>query len=64
MKSMMKALSIVLALCLMLSMAGWALVEDAGAVKLTVWCWSPNNTLLETGAQMYNARDLAMSSWK
>ena len=54
MKSMMKALSVVLALCLMLSMAAWALAEDTEAVKLTVWCWSPNDALLETGAQMYN----------
>lgn len=52
MKKVQKLFAMLMALCLVLSCAGAASAEETDALKLTVWCWSPNDELLETGVQM------------
>lgn len=53
MKYARKMLSVLCALCLLMTYAGAALAEQSNETTLTVWCWSPNEDLLQTGANMY-----------
>ncbi len=69
MKIIQKMLACVCAACLALSCAGCAPASSqaapsaagpaassaaGGAQTLSVWCWSPNDALLETAARLYN----------
>ncbi len=58
MKKMWKYFSMLVALCLMLSCIGIANAAETEPLKLTVWCWSPNDELLETGAAMFQSAAL------
>ena len=52
MKMTQKLVSVLLVLCMMLGCIMMANAETEDTVKLTVWCWSPNDELLQTGAEM------------
>ncbi|MDD3336277.1 MAG: ABC transporter substrate-binding protein [Eubacteriales bacterium] len=57
MKNIRSILSLVLTVCLLLAGSS-ALAADAEPMVLSVWCWSPNEDLLTTGAEMYKEADL------
>lgn len=58
MKMTQKLVSVLLVLCMMLGCIMMANAETEDTVKLTVWCWSPNDELLQTGAEMVREASL------